>query len=70
MIEPTETEGKRELDLFIDALISIADEAERDPELVRQAPHTTRTSRVDEAGAARRPVVRWQPEISKEKAAN
>jgi glycine dehydrogenase subunit 2 len=61
MIEPTETEGKRELDLFIDALISIAKEIEEDPQTVLQAPHLTRTRRVDEVSAARKPVVRWQP---------
>jgi glycine dehydrogenase subunit 2 len=64
MIEPTETEGKRELDLFADALISIAKEIEEDPQLVTNAPHLTRTSRVDEVGAARKPVVRWQPGAS------
>jgi glycine dehydrogenase subunit 2 len=62
MIEPTETESKQELDLFIDALISIAREIEIDPELVKTAPHSTRTSKVDEVAAARRPVVRWKPE--------
>jgi glycine dehydrogenase subunit 2 len=61
MIEPTETEAKRELDLFIDALKSIAEEVERDPDLVRNAPHSTRTTRVDEVAAARRPVLRWKP---------
>jgi glycine dehydrogenase subunit 2 len=61
MIEPTETEGKRELDLFIDAMISIAAEAETDPQLVRTAPHLTRTSKVDEVTAARRPILRWKP---------
>ena len=61
MIEPTETESKHELDLFIDALRSIADEVENDPELVRTAPHTTRTKRVNETLAARRPVLRWRP---------
>jgi glycine dehydrogenase subunit 2 len=61
MIEPTETESKRELDLFIDALISIAREVETDPELVLKAPHLTRTGRVDEVTAARKPVVRWRP---------
>src|SRR5450631_1841231 len=60
MIEPTETESKDELDLFIDAMISIAKEIEETPQLVRDAPHTTRTSRVDEVGAARKPIVRWK----------
>jgi glycine dehydrogenase subunit 2 len=61
MIEPTETEGKLELDQFIDAMISIAKEVETDPEMVKQAPHSTRTSRVDEVAAARKPVLRWKP---------
>jgi glycine dehydrogenase subunit 2 len=62
MIEPTETESKAELDLFIDALISIAKEVEETPELVLKAPHHTRTSRVDEVTAARKPIVRWKPQ--------
>jgi glycine dehydrogenase subunit 2 len=60
MIEPTETESKQELDLFIDALISIAREAEEDPDLVKGAPHSTRVRRVDEVTAARKPVLRWR----------
>jgi glycine dehydrogenase subunit 2 len=61
MIEPTETESKAELDLFVDALISIANEIEENPEMVLKAPHNTRTSRVDETTAARKPIVRWKP---------
>ncbi|MFN7997889.1 MAG: aminomethyl-transferring glycine dehydrogenase subunit GcvPB [Bryobacteraceae bacterium] len=61
MIEPTETEGKLELDLFIDALTSIAEEVEREPDTVKSAPHRTRTSRVDEVKAARRPILKWEP---------
>jgi glycine dehydrogenase subunit 2 len=61
MIEPTETESKRELDLFVEALIDIAREVEEDPQLVTSAPHSTRTSRVDEVTAARKPVLRWRP---------
>jgi glycine dehydrogenase subunit 2 len=61
MIEPTETESKLEIDQFIDAMISIAGEVETDPQLVKSAPHSTRTSRVDETTAARRPVLRWKP---------
>jgi glycine dehydrogenase subunit 2 len=62
MIEPTETEGKQELDLFVDAMISIAQEVEENPELVLKAPHNTRTPRVDEVTAARKPIVRWKPQ--------
>ena len=61
MIEPTETEGKLELDQFIDAMMSIAKEVETDPQLVKNAPYSTRTSRVDETTAARKPVLRWKP---------
>jgi glycine dehydrogenase subunit 2 len=61
MIEPTETEGKHEIDQFIEAMISIAQEVETDPQLVKTAPHGTRTSRVDEVAAARKPVLRWKP---------
>jgi glycine dehydrogenase subunit 2 len=59
MIEPTETESRETLDAFADALASIVEEARRDPDLVRRAPHTTAVGRLDEAAAARRPVLRW-----------
>jgi len=61
MIEPTETEPLDALDAFIDALIAIADEAATDPELVKGAPYTTPVRRLDEAGAARNPDLRWRP---------
>jgi glycine dehydrogenase subunit 2 len=70
MIEPTETESKAELDLFVDAMISIAKEIEDNPEFVLKAPHNTRTSRVDEVTAARKPVVRWKPAGTANKAAD
>jgi glycine dehydrogenase subunit 2 len=61
MIEPTESESKEELDLFIRALRSIAQEAEANAELVKTAPHTTRVRRLDEVTANRKPVLRWKP---------
>jgi glycine dehydrogenase subunit 2 len=61
MIEPTESEPKEELDAFCDAMLAIAREAEERPELVRSAPHTTPVRRLDEARAARQPVLRWKP---------
>jgi glycine dehydrogenase subunit 2 len=60
MIEPTETEGKMELDQFIDAMISIAKEVETDPQMVKNAPYGTRTSKVDEVTAARKPILKWK----------
>ena len=61
LIEPTESVGRQELDQFIDAMRSIAREATDDPELVLNAPHSTRIGRLDEAAAARKPVLRWKP---------
>ncbi len=61
MIEPTESEPIEELDLFVEAMRSIAKEAAETPELVKTAPHTTRVRRLDEVGAARKPVLRWKP---------
>ncbi|HYI09476.1 MAG TPA: aminomethyl-transferring glycine dehydrogenase subunit GcvPB [Thermoanaerobaculia bacterium] len=60
MIEPTESEPKEELDAFCEAMIAIARESEERPELVRSAPHTTPVRRLDEARAARQPVLRWK----------
>lgn len=61
MIEPTETESKETLDEFADAMIGIAAEAQRDPELLKSAPHNTALRRLDETRAARTPTLRWVP---------
>jgi glycine dehydrogenase subunit 2 len=68
MIEPTESESKQECDHFVDAMRSIAEEAASDPELVKTAPHSTRVGRLDEVGAARKPVLRWKPKLHSSKA--
>jgi glycine cleavage system P protein (glycine dehydrogenase) subunit 2 len=60
LIEPTESVGRQELDQFIEAMHSIAGEAIDDPGLVLNAPHSTRIGRLDEAAAARKPVLRWK----------
>lgn len=60
MIEPTETESKETLDGFIEAMLNIAQEAKTDASIVKTAPHTTVVICLDEATAARKPVVRWQ----------
>ncbi|MEE9514942.1 MAG: aminomethyl-transferring glycine dehydrogenase subunit GcvPB [Candidatus Brocadiales bacterium] len=59
MIEPTETESRETLDAFAEALIKIAGEAEKTPELVKGAPHNTPVGRLDEVKAARKPDLRW-----------
>jgi glycine dehydrogenase subunit 2 len=61
MIEPTETETPETLDGFVEAMLSIAEEAKENPGLVKSAPHSTPVRRLDEARAARKPVVRWEP---------
>ena len=58
MIEPTETVSKAELDRFIAAMEGIAKEAKENPELLKEAPHHTPVRQLDEARAARRPVLR------------
>ncbi len=60
MIEPTETESKRDLDMFIEAMKQIAKEAEEKPELLKEAPHEPYLRRLDETLAARNPVLRWE----------
>src|SRR4026209_1679192 len=60
LIEPTESVGRQELDQFIAAMRSIASEALENPELVLNAPHDTRVGRLDEAAAARKPILRWK----------
>ena len=61
MIEPTETESLEVIDEFCDAMIAIAKEAEDEPEKVREAPRLTRIRRLDEATAARKPRLKWEP---------
>src|SRR5271169_2846159 len=58
MIEPTETETRETLDAFAQALAAILAEAAEDPEIAAGAPYTTPVRRLDEASAAKRPVVR------------
>jgi glycine dehydrogenase subunit 2 len=58
MVEPTETETKETLDRFAAIVAEILREAAEDPEIARGAPYTTPVRRLDEAGAARHPVVR------------
>ncbi|MEO8458611.1 MAG: aminomethyl-transferring glycine dehydrogenase subunit GcvPB [Chloroflexota bacterium] len=62
MIEPTETESIEALDSFCDAMLAIDRESIEQPELVKGAPYTAPLGRLDEATAARKPVLRWQPE--------
>jgi glycine dehydrogenase subunit 2 len=62
MVEPTETESKRDLDIFIDAMKKIAHEAKQNPEILKSAPHQSYVRRLDETAAARNPVLKWERE--------
>ena len=57
MIEPTETESKKDLDTYIDSLIQIAKEK---PELVKNSPNNTSVKRIDEVGATKNPILTWK----------
>lgn len=70
MIEPTETETPETLDGFCAAMMAIAEEAKVDPELVKSAPHSTPVRRLDEARAARKPVLRWDGNAVRESPAD
>ena len=59
MIEPTETESRETLDRFIEAMIQIAGEAEKEPQKLKDAPHNLHVSRLDEVKAAREPNLKW-----------
>jgi glycine dehydrogenase subunit 2 len=58
MVEPTETETRETLDSFAEAIAEILREAAQNPEIARHAPYTTPVRRLDEVGAAKRPVIR------------
>lgn len=64
MIEPTETEPLEALDAFADAMRQIAREARDTPDTLREAPTDSPVGRLNEADAARRPVLRWHPASS------
>ncbi len=57
MIEPTETESKENLDLFIETMKVIAEEAKTDPLLLHNAPSKPKVRRLDETAAARHPCL-------------
>jgi glycine cleavage system P protein (glycine dehydrogenase) subunit 2 len=59
MIEPTETETRETLDAFCEAMLAIAQEAGDDPQMLKDAPHTLPVTRLDEAEAAKRLLVRY-----------
>ena len=63
MIEPPESESKEVLDKFINAMISISDEAKANPALLQSAPHRTPIRRTDDVLAVRRPILNYDDEL-------
>lgn len=63
LIEPTESVGRQDLDAFVDAMKDIDAEARENAQFVIDSPHSTRIGRLDEAAAARKPVLRWKPDL-------
>jgi glycine dehydrogenase subunit 2 len=66
MIEPTETESKRDLDRFINAMKQIDRECRENPDVLKSAPHDSYVRRLDETAAARNPVLKWTPDSREE----
>ncbi len=56
MIEPTETESKKDIDKYVETLLRIADEK---PDVVKNSPSNTSVKRVDEVEATKKPVLTW-----------
>ena len=69
MVEPTETESKETIDMFVQAMLDIAKEAKESPQLLTDAPSLTQFGRLDEARAARKPILRWHPSTHAEQKA-
>ncbi|MEP3244413.1 MAG: aminomethyl-transferring glycine dehydrogenase subunit GcvPB [Sneathiella sp.] len=63
LIEPTESETKETLDLFIGSMRHLIEKAKtsNDPDVFSQSPQYAPRRRLDETGAARSPVLRWEP---------
>jgi glycine dehydrogenase subunit 2 len=70
LIEPTETESKASLDQFADTVNRLAARAKSgDVAGFQAAPRLTPRRRLDETTAARKPVLRWRPEMPRQEAA-
>ncbi|MBT3232291.1 MAG: aminomethyl-transferring glycine dehydrogenase subunit GcvPB [Calditrichaeota bacterium] len=62
MIEPTETESLETLDRFIEVMLQIDEEAQNDPDRLREAPLSTPVCRMNEVLAARKMDIVYKPE--------
>ena len=64
LIEPTETESKEELDLFVDAMVNVLRNSEKDSAYVKAAPYSTPVRRLDDVRAAKQLDVRYVPDVA------
>ena len=60
MIEPTESESKETLDYFIDRMKVIFQEANENPDVLKNAPRNTPVRRLDEVKAIKELKIRWK----------
>lgn len=60
MAEPTETESRETLDQAIEVFLKLNELAYTNPEALHEAPVNTPVTRLDEVGAARNPVLRYE----------
>jgi glycine dehydrogenase subunit 2 len=61
LMEPTESESRQSLDQFIAVVRALAERATAgEADAFHAAPRLTPRRRLDETGAARKPVLRWQ----------
>ena len=60
MAEPTETESRETIDEACDVFLALWELAHTDPQALHDAPKTTPVGRLDEVGAARNPVLRYE----------
>lgn len=58
LIEPTESESKATLDNFLSIMSQIVEEIKHSPEIVKTAPHTKSVTRLDEALAVKKPILK------------
>ncbi len=63
MTEPTETESKRDMDAFIEAMKNISKEAKDNKEILQSSPHNSYVRRLDETRAARNPILTWNKDL-------
>lgn len=60
MVEPTETESRETMDEACAVFEQLYQDALRNPQSLREAPRRTPVRRLDEVGAARNPVLRYE----------